>query len=131
MSQWLGHRVMSWLVLGSHLQPREGVLKVEWVGRKEEMLYLTTHSTSGITTAGLEGGGHAPPPIHTMGPHCPPPHLTFDYAPFIAMPSSCPPPPPDERLPPPPPFGPSKNKDSVTPLHSTHFISCYIASDIW
>ena len=35
----------------------------------------------------------SPSPIHTMAPHCPPPHLTFDCVPFIAMPSSCPPPP--------------------------------------
>ena len=43
---------------------------------------------SGVTTMGP--GGAMAAPIHTMGPT----HLTFDCAPFIAMPSSCPPPPP-------------------------------------
>ena len=52
----------------------------------------------GVCVCGGGGWGYMAPPIHTM----PPPHLTFDCALFIAMPSStkmkvCPPPPPKKK----------------------------------
>ena len=58
-------------------------------------------------------GGMAP---HSHHGHPIGPHLTFDCAAFIAMPSSCPPPPPSQMKVVPPP-----NKDLVTPLESTPY----------
>ena len=64
--------------------------------------------------------GRHDPPFTPSAPHCPPPHLTFDCAPFIAMRSSCPPPHHQMKvcpsLPPPPPPKKERKKKTVTPL---------------
>ena len=90
----------------------------DWNWLAEQLLQSTV---SGVTTGGGPGGHAPPPPFTPWAPYCPPPpHLTFDCAPFIAMPSSW-----LSQMTvwlPPPPFGPLKIKtqlrhwDSVTPL---------------
>ena len=71
------------------------------------------HPLIRIATQWRNYGGHAPPPP-PFKPSAP--HLTFDCAPFIAMPSSWPPSDPQMVFTPPPPIGPRPNKYQFTPL---------------
>ena len=76
-------------------------------------------SSSGATTVGEGGGAWEPcPPFKPCPPPTmpPSPHLTFDCAPFIAMPYSWSL--LDEGLHPLPPPPQPPNKDSVMPLYS-------------